>query len=240
MLLRLTGVVLGYLIHDVPGLLSSNPDQMAENLPKYLVWAGGMLGAIPPDVLAAITSEPGRWAFNGMGLAVIAGFNVPSRYLPWGSRSTLTLFSGAGDPYEATGGAYPTTDPDLVYRIGIKAAPNTPVTGIKVTVQACDPPGAFAINTPLQLMHGYDPNDGFDLDGGEEKNPQLLDVWVKRRRTPHVQPSHAIRVAPRRVLPGKYTITVVATASQGSLPCSRKFGIEVHDDLTAPVTIRGI
>src|SRR5207249_2746319 len=111
-----------------------------ENWSKYLAWVGKMLALIPRDVVATLTSEPGRLAFTGAGALIVIGLNVPWKRLPLGHRSRLRLFVGEGDPYVRTG-AYP-NDPDLIYSIGIEATQGLPVTGISVVVDSCEPPGA--------------------------------------------------------------------------------------------------
>jgi len=150
------------------------------------------------------------------------------------SQTKLRLFCGDGNPFRGEG--VHKSDADLIYRLGVAAAQDTGVYGVKVVVAACTPQGLFQIGTPFRVMH-----EGpiFNLHAGDEKFPELLDAWVKQRDDVLVQPAHAIPVPKHEAEPGTYVVTVRATGEETS-PCVKDFRLTVRNDRANPVTFESI
>ena len=150
------------------------------------------------------------------------------------SETKLSLSYGDGPPFRDVG--YYPTDADLIYRLKVAAASDTGINGVKVVVSACEPSGSFQFGTPFRVMHE---GPVFNLDAGEEKFPELFDVWVKQRDDVLVQPAHGFPVQKREASAGVYAVTVKATGER-TAPCVKNLRVTIQNDPVNPVTIEAL
>jgi hypothetical protein len=244
--LRIIGTIAGVVVatYGIAGntvtILATRPETIAENSTVWVAWVGQQLpwlngpwDGLPFNVLAIVA-----------GGTLAAALNIPWRYF---ARPAVPvqgveadpgprLYAGEGDPFR--GEKVMPGDADLIYRIAIEAPVGKAFRGIRVEVQECSPPGAFAIGTPFRLMHEwYDTLRGFDLGGGQTKYLELFDARVKRRRVAQVQPAHAVRVKPRVVNKGTYVATFKVTGPDITNPLIQQFRIVVDTNSDSPVAI---
>ena len=125
-LLIVLRVLPGLLLGTIPSLLSTTPEAMAENAPRWVAWVSLLVRAMIPATIADFIMSFWGWlTFMSIGVLLAVGLNIPPRWYPWRhgrAAATAPGSSGAARPVPEAESA-PLQEERIEERIVVNVAP---------------------------------------------------------------------------------------------------------------------